>query len=135
MQDVAPVNNVKVTFYKGQKPLGSLQSTQHRRYKLPSTELFTLDIIPDKEDDLAEYWCEATLELEATGEQHPLAVSSQTVTATVLCKLNRRFFSSSKSYVCHFGGLLLLSSKGDYDKVTLDCSVVVYPLSRLNCGS
>lgn len=84
VQDVAPVNNVKVTFYKGQKPLGSLQSTQHRRYKLPSTELFTLDIIPDKEDDLAEYWCEATLELEATGEQHPLAVSSQTVTATVL---------------------------------------------------
>lgn len=91
VHDVAPVQNLMVTFYKGQKPLGSLQSTQTRNYKLPTTEIFTLDIIPRKEDDRAQYWCEAKLELEAAGEQLPLAVSSQKVTATVLCELNLRY--------------------------------------------
>lgn len=89
VRDVAPVQNLTVTFYKGQKSLGSLKSTQHRNCKLPKTEIYTMDIMPSKEDDRAQYWCEAKLELEAAGEQRPLVVSSQTFTATVLCEFTR----------------------------------------------
>lgn len=84
VRDVAPVRNLTVTFYKGQKALGSLHSTQHSNCELPMTEIFTLNIEPSKEDDRAQYWCEAKLELEAAGEQRPLVVSSQKFTATVL---------------------------------------------------
>lgn len=90
VRDVAPVKNLTVTFYRGQKELGSLQSTQHRDCTLPMTEIFTLNIVPGREDDQAQYWCEAKLELEAAGEQHPLVVSSPKLTATVLCELNLR---------------------------------------------
>lgn len=101
VRDVAPVRNLTVTFYKGQKALGSLHSTQHSSCKLPMTEIFTLDIEPSKEDDRAQYWCEAKLELDAAGEQRPLVVSSQKFTATVLCELNRRMFVLFFGYVCN----------------------------------
>lgn len=85
VHDVAPVQHLMVTFYKGHEPLGSQRSTQHTDHTLPTTEVFILDITPSKDDDRVQYWCEAKLELEAAGQQHPLVVPSQKVTATVLC--------------------------------------------------
>lgn len=98
--DVAPVQNLTVTFYRGQKPLGSLQSTQRSDCKRPMTETFTLSIEPSRDDDQAQYWCEARLDLKAAGQQRPLVVSSQKFTATVFCELNHRF-------VCLFVFLML----------------------------
>ncbi|KAF7662373.1 hypothetical protein LDENG_00237390 [Lucifuga dentata] len=66
VQDVAPVKNLIVTFYRGSKLVGSPQSTNNTE-KTPLTESFTLNINTTKEDDGVLYICEATLDLKADG--------------------------------------------------------------------
>lgn len=81
VRDVAPVENLIVTFYRGWTALARLQSKKTE--KTPVSETFTLSIRPSKDDDGAQYWCEAKLQLEAEG---PLVVTSQKLTATVCCE-------------------------------------------------
>ncbi|XP_073321603.1 intercellular adhesion molecule 1-like [Pagrus major] len=83
VEGVAPVENLTVTFYGGQTALGQLQSNCNRS-KEPVTEIFTLNFTPSKDDDGAEFWCEAELDLGPEGPQPPPVVKSQHITATVL---------------------------------------------------
>ncbi|KAJ4944249.1 hypothetical protein JOQ06_012794 [Pogonophryne albipinna] len=82
VRDVAPVKNLRVTFYRGQAALGHTQSNINTDEK-PVSEVFTLNITSTKEDDGVEFWCEAKLELGAEGPQPPPVVGSEKLTAAV----------------------------------------------------
>lgn len=83
--DVAPVESLTVTFYREQTVLGLFQSSNNNTTtRTPMTEMFSLDINPRKEDDRAQYWCEARLELGPEGPQPPSVVTSQMLSTVVL---------------------------------------------------
>ncbi|KAJ4944123.1 hypothetical protein JOQ06_012668 [Pogonophryne albipinna] len=88
VRDVAPVKNLRVTFYRGQAALGHTQSNINTDEK-PVSEVFTLNITSTKEDDGVEFWCEAKLELGAEGPQPPPVVGSEKLTAAVHYKPQR----------------------------------------------
>ncbi|XP_034044833.1 NT-3 growth factor receptor-like [Thalassophryne amazonica] len=79
VQNVAPINDLTVTFYKEQEELGQIHS-KNRLEKTPVNQTFTLNINSSREDDGVQYWCEAKLEL---GPEGPLTMTSQKLTATV----------------------------------------------------
>ncbi|KAM4749994.1 intercellular adhesion molecule 1-like [Anableps anableps] len=81
--NVAPAENLTVTFYRGQTPLGHM--TTNNSAKKPVSETFSLSYNTSKEDNGAEFWCEAKLELGAEGPQPPLVVKSDSLTTTVYC--------------------------------------------------
>ncbi|KAL1278586.1 hypothetical protein QQF64_025259 [Cirrhinus molitorella] len=67
VQDVAPVQNLTVKWYKGQTLLN--QTTFTDTIKTPVNETATLLITADRADDGAQYRCEAELDLGAEGPQ------------------------------------------------------------------
>ncbi|KAM7419672.1 hypothetical protein PAMA_016659 [Pampus argenteus] len=81
VQEVAPIENLTVIFYRGQTVLD--RKTLFNTEKTPVTTAFTADIKPSEDDDGAQYWCEAELQLGAEGPQPPPAVASEKLTATV----------------------------------------------------
>ncbi|XP_047434311.1 immunoglobulin superfamily member 10-like [Mugil cephalus] len=82
VENVAPAKHLVVTFYRGETVLDQLQSESSERYK-PVNETFTLNINASKEDNGAQFRCEAKLELGPEGPQPPPVVKSENITATV----------------------------------------------------
>uniref|UniRef100_A0A3P9KL54 Ig-like domain-containing protein n=1 Tax=Oryzias latipes TaxID=8090 RepID=A0A3P9KL54_ORYLA len=87
VRDVAPAENLVVTFYRGHTELGQEQFSRPTSRK-PETGSFSLSFNITKEDDGAQFSCGAKLELGPEGPQRPLVVRSQSLTATVHCKSN-----------------------------------------------
>lgn len=85
VRDVAPVENLAVTFYKGATALSTLQTKNC--IATPVSEVFTLTVTPHRDDDGAQYWCEAELKLGPHGPRRPPVVSLEKITAVVLCEL------------------------------------------------
>uniref|UniRef100_A0A3P9HLA4 Ig-like domain-containing protein n=1 Tax=Oryzias latipes TaxID=8090 RepID=A0A3P9HLA4_ORYLA len=85
VRDVAPAENLTVTFYRGQTELGKAQFSRSTSKK-PKNGSFSLSFKATKEDDGAQFSCGAKLELGPEGPQRPLVVRSQSLTATVHCK-------------------------------------------------
>lgn len=81
---VAPVQNLTVTFYRGQTALGRVRSSGTA--KTPVTESFGLDTVPSKDDDGVRYWCEARLDLGPEGPRHPPVAASPDLTFAVHCE-------------------------------------------------
>lgn len=81
VEDVAPVKNLSVSFHKGDTQL--TQFKFHDEGKKPVTKTVYLDIIPSSEDDGAQYWCKARLDLGAGGPEQPPVVESGNITSTV----------------------------------------------------
>uniref|UniRef100_H2M239 Ig-like domain-containing protein n=1 Tax=Oryzias latipes TaxID=8090 RepID=H2M239_ORYLA len=91
--DVAPAENLTVTFYRGQTELGKAQYSRTTSRK-PENGSFSLSLNATKEDDGAQFSCGAKLELGPEGPQRPLVVRSQSLTATVHCKSKENPLSS-----------------------------------------
>ncbi|CAL8285737.1 unnamed protein product [Arctogadus glacialis] len=83
VQEVAPVQNLTVTFYKGDAMLGPVQSSRNS-VEAPVTETFTFSFNSSREDDGVQYWCEAKLNLGPHGPALPLVMQSQTLKAISL---------------------------------------------------
>lgn len=82
VERVAPVERVRVTFYRGAEPLGPPVSVTNPR-KTPATQVYTANITPTKEDDKSAYWCQAELDLGPRGPRAPPVVKSRRLIATV----------------------------------------------------
>ncbi|XP_049332013.1 intercellular adhesion molecule 5 isoform X1 [Astyanax mexicanus] len=84
LQNVAPVGNVIVKWYKGDTQVGN--TTFSESSKTPENLLTTLQISPSRDDDGAQYRCEAELNLGPKGPQPPPAKISDPLNITVLYK-------------------------------------------------
>ncbi|XP_036949784.1 cell adhesion molecule 4-like isoform X3 [Acanthopagrus latus] len=114
VQNVAPVENLTVTFYRGQRQLGQKQS--NKTGDKPVSETFHLDFTSTKEDDGGEFWCEAELLLGPDGPQPPPVVKSQNFSATV-------FYEPYLTGASHPSPTVLTEG----NPLQLDCSAVGNP--------
>ncbi|XP_029021719.3 basement membrane-specific heparan sulfate proteoglycan core protein-like [Betta splendens] len=111
VHDVAPVQNLAVTFYRGHTAL-DLSRSNSDAHK-PVNENYTLNVTMRKEDDGAQFWCKAELELGPGGPQRPPVVTSQKITATVHYKPNLQVASQSRDVTVTEGEALRLSCLAD----------------------
>lgn len=85
IQNVAPVLYLKVMWYS-QQFLMTNHSFDETAIK-PVNKTVNLLIQPSRNDDGAEYWCEAKLELRQEGLQPHLRKKSERLSIAVHCKL------------------------------------------------
>uniref|UniRef100_A0A671TQ25 Hsp90 co-chaperone Cdc37-like n=1 Tax=Sparus aurata TaxID=8175 RepID=A0A671TQ25_SPAAU len=114
VQNVAPVENLRVTFYSGHRQLGQKRSNKKR--EKPESDTFELYFSPTKEDDGGEFRCEAELLLGPDGPQPPPVVKSQNFPATV-------FYEPDLSGASHPSPTVLTEG----NPLELNCSAVGNP--------
>lgn len=85
VQMVAPAYLLAVNWYKGQQRVKSKQF-KNRTSKTPVNISSELSIITSKDDDKAQYRCEAELQLGEGGPQFPPKVTSDPLSITVHCE-------------------------------------------------
>ncbi len=83
VHNVAPVQNLTVKWYKGQTLLNQTIFTD--TIETPVNETVTLLIRPDRDDDGAQYRCEAELNLGEEGPHPHPTNSSNPLSITVYC--------------------------------------------------
>ncbi|KAL0197083.1 hypothetical protein M9458_005623 [Cirrhinus mrigala] len=83
VQDVTPVQNLTVKWYKGQTLLSQTNFTNTSI--TPVNKTATILITADRADDGAQYRCEAELDLGAEGPQPPPVKTSEPLSITVHC--------------------------------------------------
>ncbi|XP_052441412.1 cell adhesion molecule 4-like [Carassius gibelio] len=110
VHDVAPVQYLTVKWYKGQTLLDQITFTEDS--KTPVNVNPTLLIRPDRDDDGAQYWCEAELDLGAEGPQYPPKETSDPLNITVYYK--PKHLNSTETII-------------QKDVVTLNCTVKANP--------
>ncbi|XP_050961496.1 vascular cell adhesion protein 1-like [Labeo rohita] len=110
VQDVAPVQNLTVKWYKGQTLLD--QTTFTDTSITPVNEVAKLLITADRADDGAQYRCKAELNLGAEGPQPPPTKTSKPLNAEVNYK--PKHSNSTETIVKN-------------NEVTLDCTVKAKP--------
>ncbi|XP_076866056.1 hemicentin-1-like isoform X2 [Brachyhypopomus gauderio] len=81
IQIVAPIQRLTVKWYKGQTLL--TETFFNNSTKTPVDQSATLQISPSRDDDGAEYWCEAELRLGPVGPQPPPTLKSDPLSVTV----------------------------------------------------
>uniref|UniRef100_A0A668VJ53 Ig-like domain-containing protein n=1 Tax=Oreochromis aureus TaxID=47969 RepID=A0A668VJ53_OREAU len=122
VQNVAPVQSLTVTFYRGNTALGHLQSN-HSEEKKPVNETFTLNINSSREDDGAQYCCEAKLELGPAGPQPPPVVTSEKLNLTLQRKSEKLKVNKIVIYPSETSKTLLTVKKDKSSPVDLCCNV------------
>ena len=84
IQNVAPVEFLTVSWYKGDTLVKNQTFTDP--IKTPVNLSDTLQIFPSRDDDGAQYRCEAELDLGPEGPQPPPTVTSGPLNIRVHCK-------------------------------------------------
>uniref|UniRef100_A0A4W5KCE0 Ig-like domain-containing protein n=1 Tax=Hucho hucho TaxID=62062 RepID=A0A4W5KCE0_9TELE len=87
VQNIAPIERLRVTFYKvnttgEQTDLGTQQNSKDN-IKAPVNGTYTLDFTPSRDDDGAQLWCSAMLDLGPEGPQPPPVMKSDNLNITV----------------------------------------------------
>uniref|UniRef100_A0A4W5KCS3 Ig-like domain-containing protein n=1 Tax=Hucho hucho TaxID=62062 RepID=A0A4W5KCS3_9TELE len=86
VQNIAPIERLRVTFYKvnttGEQTELDTQISKDN-IKTPVNTIYTLDFTPSRDDDGAQLWCSAMLDLGPEGPQPPPVMKSDNLNITV----------------------------------------------------
>ncbi|XP_045546579.1 vascular cell adhesion protein 1 isoform X2 [Salmo salar] len=90
VQNIAPIERLRVTFYKvnttGEQTELDTQHKSKDNIKTPENGAYTLDFTPSRDDDGAQLWCSAMLDLGPEGPQPPPVMESDRLNINVLYK-------------------------------------------------
>ncbi|XP_050957591.1 hemicentin-1-like, partial [Labeo rohita] len=113
VQDVAPVQNLTVKWYKGQTLLSQTTFTDTSRK--PVNEVAKLLITANRADDGAQFWCEAELDLGAEGPQPPPKKTSEPLNITVHFKpiINETKLPSTVTVFRGYSVVLVCEAEGN----------------------
>uniref|UniRef100_A0A4W5K650 Ig-like domain-containing protein n=1 Tax=Hucho hucho TaxID=62062 RepID=A0A4W5K650_9TELE len=88
VQNTAPIEHLRVTFFKvstngEQTVLYTQQIIRQDNIKAPVNGTYTLDFTPTRDDDGAQLWCSAMLDLGPQGPKPPPVMKSECLNTTV----------------------------------------------------
>ncbi|XP_036410693.1 cell adhesion molecule 3-like [Megalops cyprinoides] len=117
VQNIAPVQNVTVKWYQGEKGSTKGERSFDSITKTPANVASTLTITPSRTDNGVQYSCVAKLELGPEGPQTPTEVTSEPLKITV---------HYAPEFTCDYS--YEVTEKQNY---TLNCTVVGHPVPEV----